>query len=593
MSNPGMSKHDISAFNESDSVTMLARALEAKHTIKTFFGANDKTPNHDGFFELVDEEQTPKKQFIVQIKKVENLTPNIQGDNKGKYVYRLKTNFLYYVKAKVTESPAIYFVVDIELKRIFWLYLSDELLMNLDFEGHEEISYPFGNENILDDIDQFTSVLNQISAKRNALFCHKSREEIIELQDALDYINHLFDYDFCNIKKSVFPNLWRFGIRASVTPISIGVNGKVGNPVNSSVLALYPQMKGTVDTGIQEYSLDNINFFNHISLGGKIEPIKYAKEAVHKALISFFEQGIPAAYLPDIVLQEKIWPFIEKTEKYFPESAKANTITAEELELRFHLILHYIDKVLSSEYLTESELHYKTTLINQFLHTKKPINISSILSYGEKDSFIEFYQTKKERPFSLHKFILDIIDKDSLETLLLIDEIKKRNIQEITPVWKYEWYTLRQMEKDQFLLCINDITIEWLTNLPVLYNETYEKLIETPKYKFNNRIIYRNCCSNRNIGINRFLTIIHKYNNKPFSIQCDESINQEFTEEAKEKGLSNIICGILLDDFIDNKMLYYESLNCLMYNGICEKMGFKPKDLHIGSNTFTRGLSLF
>ena len=593
MSNPGMSKHDIAAFNETDSVTMLTRALEANHTIKTFFGANDKTPNHDGFFELVDEEQTPKKQFIVQIKKAENLTPNIQGENKGKYVYSLKTNFLYYVKEKVTESPAIYFVVDIIAKRIFWIYLSDELLMNLDFEGHETISYPFGNEDILDDLDQFTAALNRISAKRNALFCHKSREEIIELQDALDYINRLFDYDFCNIKKSLFPNLWRFGIKASDTPISIGVNGKVGNPVDSSVLALYPQMKGTLDSGIQEYSHEKSNLFNHISLGGKIKPMKYAKEAVHKALIRFFEQGIPAVYLPDIVLQEKIWPFIEKTKKFFPESDKANTITAEELELRFHLILHYIDKALSSEYLTESELHFKATLINQFLHTKNSINISSILSYGGKDSFIEFCQTKKESPFSLHKFILDIIDRDSLETLLLIEEIKKRNIQKINRIWKYEWYTLRQMEKDQFLSCINKITLEWLTNLPVLYNETYEKLIETPKYKYNNRIIYRNCCSNRITRINRFLTIIHKYNNEPFSIQCDESISQEYTKEAKENGLSNIISGIQLDDFIDNKMLYYESLNCLMYSGICEKLEFKPKDLHIGSNTFTRGLSLF
>ena len=88
MSKPGMSKHDITSFNESEAITLLSNTLETNHTIKTFFSENDKTPNHDGFFELVDKEQVPKKQFIVQIKKVENLKPNTQGKNKGKYVYR-------------------------------------------------------------------------------------------------------------------------------------------------------------------------------------------------------------------------------------------------------------------------------------------------------------------------------------------------------------------------------------------------------------------------------------------------------------------------------------------------------------------------
>ncbi|MCQ4021761.1 MULTISPECIES: hypothetical protein [unclassified Ruminococcus] len=592
MSNLGMSKHDITAFNESDAINLLSKTLESNHTIKTFFSANDKTPNHDGFFELVDEEHTPKKQFIVQIKKVENLTPNKQGENKGKYVYNLKTNFLYYVKEKVTESPAIYFVVDISANRIFWIYLSDEFLMDLNFEGHETVSYPFGDENILNDINQFTAELNRISAKRNALFCYKSREEIIELQDALDYINHLFDYDFCNIKKSMFPKLWRFGIKSSDSPISIGTKEKMGNPVNSSILALYPQIKGVADTGIQEYSLDNTNIFNHISLGGKINPMKYAKESVHKALKCFFEEGIPNMYLPDIVLQEKICPFIERTNKYFLDEV-IETITTEEIDLRYKLILMYIDTILTSESLSKSELKFKSILINQFLHTRHSIDISSILSYGDINTFKKFYQSEKNKPFSIHRFISKILDKNSIETIDLIDEIKKRNIKEIAPVWKYEWYTLRQMEKDQFLSCINKITSEWLTNLPDLYSETYEKLIETSKYRFNNKIVYKHSCPDFVFGMNRFSTLIHKYDNKPFSIQYDEKIRNEFTVELKQDGLSHIIDGYTLDSFIDHKLLYFESLNCLIYKGICEKLEFEPKDLNIGSKSLSSGLSLF
>ena len=111
MKKAGMARHTASAFNEKTATRMLADFLEQKHTISTFFKENDRTPNYDGSFELVGEDNAPTKQFIVQIKKVENLVPNVRGANKGKYVYDLDTSYLYYVKEKVTESPAIYFVV--------------------------------------------------------------------------------------------------------------------------------------------------------------------------------------------------------------------------------------------------------------------------------------------------------------------------------------------------------------------------------------------------------------------------------------------------------------------------------------------------
>ena len=66
----GISTHPISSFNESSSTRLLSEVLESKKTIKTFFKENDRTPNYDGSFELVDKKFIPQKQFIVQIKKV-------------------------------------------------------------------------------------------------------------------------------------------------------------------------------------------------------------------------------------------------------------------------------------------------------------------------------------------------------------------------------------------------------------------------------------------------------------------------------------------------------------------------------------------
>lgn len=61
----GMSIHSIESFNETDAVNLLKQTLESNRTIKTFFWENDRTPNHDGFFELIDQKLAPRKQFIL------------------------------------------------------------------------------------------------------------------------------------------------------------------------------------------------------------------------------------------------------------------------------------------------------------------------------------------------------------------------------------------------------------------------------------------------------------------------------------------------------------------------------------------------
>ena len=65
-----MATHFKTSFDESEAIRLLSGILESKRKIKTFFNENDKTPNHDGNFEIINSDNTPKKQFIVQIKKL-------------------------------------------------------------------------------------------------------------------------------------------------------------------------------------------------------------------------------------------------------------------------------------------------------------------------------------------------------------------------------------------------------------------------------------------------------------------------------------------------------------------------------------------
>ena len=162
----GISRHAESAFDESRAVRILSEKLEEGRRIRTFFRENDRTPNHDGFFELVTEDGVPRKQFIVQIKKTGRMTPEKKGKNKGKYVYRLETAFLSYVKNRVTDAPAVYFTVDIDTGNIFWVYLSEAFLDSVDFEGKRSVVYAFSEQEILRDTEEFCRALEKILSER-------------------------------------------------------------------------------------------------------------------------------------------------------------------------------------------------------------------------------------------------------------------------------------------------------------------------------------------------------------------------------------------------------------------------------------------
>ena len=120
----GMAGYADSVFSESNSINILKELLESKKRIKTHFGEGDKVPNHDGYFELLrnEPEKRPKRRFNVQIKSVKKLDKTESGKNECKYLYKLKTEFLYYVQGMISKDPAIYFVVDITTRNVFFIY---------------------------------------------------------------------------------------------------------------------------------------------------------------------------------------------------------------------------------------------------------------------------------------------------------------------------------------------------------------------------------------------------------------------------------------------------------------------------------------
>lgn len=478
-----MAQHSNISFIEKEAIRILSSFIEEKRIAKTFFSENDKTPNHDGFFEILtnnDINKFPKKQFIVQIKGTENLKYISTGRNKGKYKYVLNTKFLYYIKEKVTEDPAIYFVIDVKRNKIFWIYLSDTKLMSLNFEGKNNLTYYFSKEEVCDNIDEFLNKLDLIANERNKKFLNKTCEEIAEIQDALAYLNNLFDNDLKFIKNLMFPDLWRFGIAHSKIPdgsctIRIG-NNVIKSNEGSNSFSVYPQIKGVADTGIRENNnlLNDINFFNNIDLTGNTTPIIYVNSVISQILKIFFDSPLIINISPEVIISEILSNVIIELKDVFGLILE-NTTT--EIEKAICILIKYIALILKQNKLSDNELSLKSKLIDilnkkqKYSYLDKINPLFLISEYNCNDSFVEFYNYHKNKKITLDNldtFILEFLEQDFIEYLVAIKRAKELDLKIIKPI-KIDKSNFFLKDKEDKYESARLICKTWFNNLEKVY----------------------------------------------------------------------------------------------------------------------------
>ena len=580
-----MAKHSESSFNESEAIRILSEYLESTNRIKTFFKENDRTPNYDGCFELVTRNGEPKKQFIVQIKKTKSLNRCETGKNAGKYIYPLHTAFLYYVKAKVTESPAIYFVVDIESNHIFYIYLSDDKLMSLNFEGKEHVTYAFSEDEILTDIDSFYVKLLKISDLRNKRLLYKSPKEIAELQEAADYINTLFNGDLKIIKDYSFPGLWRFGV--GYTPdaqLEISYKNSDGERIvtssssSTSLFGLYPQFKGVTGTEIGEYQWNN--FGSIIDCNGQAKPIDYVKRSIHKT-IQRFCQNPPAKLLPDVVLGERIYKKASfLSELFTPGSSK---LTVDDLVNKLYCVLSYFDYLFfSSQNETEGEKQFKrmaNNLLQQRLNSVDFFN-PFFMNCISDELKAYFYKTKEYR-FN-PKRVLRIITLSDIHFLTDLLELSSRKVKTINS----EWIDSNNILFGNDIQSINDLYSDYFARLPNLYYEFYRNVFsKNNEYRFNCKVDYYLYIDERPYRRQKFCARINKYSQFDDEIVINNVLITEdgFTDLEKRSGVTEKIITCSFNPQGANQQLFYDGVRCWLYQGICNKLGLKIEGLDLGN----------
>ena len=349
-------KYSDTFFTEKESIIILESFLSSKKMIATYFDESN-IPNHDKFFELLEEDErgykSPKKMFMVQIKGTETISQNPikSGKNKGKYCYeKLSTKFLFHVKQRVSVNPAIYFVVDVKNKIIFWIYLSDEKLMEMNFEGKSEIPYYFSEEDKLADIDVFTKKLYEIADDHSQKSPYKSSQEIEYLHDALFYLNNHLDNDFNFIKCSLFPTVWRFGIRHSDTDtISMWRDGEPRPTFLTNKFELYPQNKTKLDVGIQEHTGffgDADGIFKKLDLTNSTTPQKYVEYALAEIIKKYFDCPYIISHSTEKVVCEILSHFVRDFEyrTNIIIGSDNNLKNIRDIEIALYSVMAYIKK---------------------------------------------------------------------------------------------------------------------------------------------------------------------------------------------------------------------------------------------------------
>ena len=578
-----LGKHTKNSFIEAKAIRILSEFIEEGGNAKTFFNENDKTPNHDGFFEILGSDNAPKKQFIVQIKGTGNLQPISSGKNRGKYKYVLNTKFFNYVKEKITENPAIYFVVDTENNKIFWIYLSDEKLMSLDFEGKQKITYYLSEQEICDDIAKFLKELDIIASERNQLFLYKTPEEIAEIQDAIYYMNNLFDNDLKFIKDLAFPNLWRFGIANSKLPpndLTMTIGDKViTNDVSSNVFSIYPQERGLNDSGIREVNsfFNGVSFYHYIDMLGTSTQMSYINDVISQILKEFFDTSLIINLLPKKVVSEILSEYIKKFENYFKIKI-GNHIS--KIEKSIHIIAKYLMYILNEDSLTDNENKLKQSLNIHILRQQKSyldISIDPFFIISESNccnNFINFYKKQiKDNITSIQPYaiILNYLEKNFIEYIVAIDRAKAIDMNKVT---------LPKIGKPKFIYGskedkygeVKEYCEDWFKNLEKIYIQTYKSLFRDDTYLNSGEYQYEIIKP----VIDLLAWNLVKYKNKKFHIKESDHKIDVFHDEHCIASLT----GLGLSSFVNsNKTLYY-SIKCLLYQGICKKLEVECKGIN-------------
>ena len=582
-----------SDFYESDGNASLSLYLQKKQTIKTHFNEADKFPNFDGCFDLLCNNTgniTPKARINVQIKTMNKSYANSNKKIKTNYPYKYtcETKIFNAVKKGISLDPAVLFLVDIKSKKFYWLYVSQEYVFDLDLKNEKTKTIFFSDENLIGNIDSFYKKVNKICEEIREHITNLSENQVLTnvaideknmaiLQEQSDYINGLMDGCLNFIKKQYFSDIWKFGISYSKND-------------TSSAIGIYRIRKGENDCLIRDFSewTSEISFSQYRNDYRSIPD--QIKELIFGLVHSFFKDGfINPSVLPDIILEEIAFDFLDRIARRFKEYEKQNFPC---VYLNDSESVDVIEKYLKA--LIETSFHYldshrKSEKDNKYFYEFDPLEFFD----SSKQYNTIFLSTIRSNEHTIKQYPFNVVLCGNYSYRLLnlcVKELKRRSISRVNRVWKHKDYL-------NFSEDLKDVTgfsrsetgyrvkdfyyniTKMIALIPGIYAKVAPELFGSDVFsiiqiKKKYTLSFSNCN-------NRFEYAMLSYPDQNFEINISASDfekikNMDFKElEVLYPDTKSISTGSFSSGFVSNTMLY-DCLKELLYSSLCRYLGTKP-----------------
>ena len=582
-----LKKHSETSIEDAKAVTTVKlKLLEGK--IPCDFKDNDKWPSVDGRFELRNPKTAePEKSFCVQIKGKENLSRLADGTIS----YQLDTAVLEYVKERITADPTIVFIVETSTGKIFWRHLTDTYLMSLNFEGKGSVALHFNENDQLINIEDFAKRMRGIVTSVNKILTYKTPEQIAEIQLALKWLNSNLD-KMEKVKNRLFPNLWCFKLGHSKSSISIRTmgSGHVDKNDAADAFELMPQFRGENSSGIEEFTGAGMNL--NWDLTNTTKPMDYVKEAMEKYLDQYFNNCVPdMRYMPEIILHEVLYSFLDELAFNFPKYASVERYRAYSKDEEQ---LDFIEDILFKFFAYFQNILTKTNHEGQEGIILRVAEGASRMS-GEGLDIVDIIGTFLCEPY-FEKFVKDVGFKPHIgalrfskrEYLLYIAaimELKNRKISTVKRVWNYNRIEGKIDYPERTLLSLyskNDLEEsihKSFSDIAELYEEYFDKVFDTNEFKKSLDVKYRIDYEDRLLGYGIDSMRVQSPVKNRVKIVHDPDLDVCSGIEDENFCISRSIFDI---ELIYSKMPLFILLQMLTYQGICDKLGIKCKGIGRG-----------
>ena len=144
----------------------------------------------------------------------------------------------------------------------------------------------------------------------------------------------------------------------------------------------------------------------------------------------------------------------------------------------------------------------------------------------------------------------------------------------------YQYFEIKKYEEREFMRCLNDICERWFNELPDIYATILNTLFNN-KYFSGGRFEY--ALEHMDYPYDMVREYIRKYYDHSFTIKNSNIAYNELGTWNEEDQLESISNGHIIESLIKNKKLYYDSIRCLLYQGICKALDLKSEGIYVGS----------